>query len=184
MTQILTLSIARTADGIGLALPSYTSEHHMGLNLQLAAASVVRLEPGDRAYVPVGFVIGVPSGYCGYITSNPVLSRTHGVVIADAPRLISPADREPLFVLLHNISAQLAVLHRGDVIAQLVVQPAVQVTWQDLSSQHATGKTTPDANMVQDGFDPSHDLNEDVMNSDKRVYKSPRNRFAGEEDEE
>ena len=185
MTQILTLSIARTADGNGLALPSYTSKYHMGLNLQLASAAAVRLEPGDRAYVPVGFVFGVPSGYCGYVISHPNMARSQGIVVADAPRLVSPADREPLFVLLQNISAHLVVLHRGDMIAHLVVQPVVQVAWQDLSSTSSGGKTTSNTNMVQEGFSESNDrTGVDRMTSQKRVYKDARHRFENDDEEE
>jgi len=184
MTQIMKLSIARTADGIGLALPSYTSEYHMGLNLQLACAAVIRLEPGDRAYVPVGFAIGIPAGYCGYITSNKVLAQKNGVVVADAPAVLSPADRMPVFVLLQNISAQLAVLHRGDMIAQLVIHPAIQVTWNEIDSS-VGGKTTPNTNLVQDGFQAAAAQTEtDAMVSSKRVYKDARHRFDDEDGEE
>ncbi|MBQ4488425.1 MAG: DUF2846 domain-containing protein, partial [Ruminobacter sp.] len=66
---------ARTADGIGLELPSYTSRYHAGLNLQAALPSALRVEPGERVYVPCGFEIGIPDGFCGQVVSEPQVAR-------------------------------------------------------------------------------------------------------------
>ena len=129
--DVLTLHIARTADGIGLELPSYVSRYHVGLNLQAALASAVRLEPGDRVYVPCGFAVGVPDGYCGQVVSLPRVARELGLVVLDAPHIVHPADRGPLFLLLQNTSAKQVVLHRGDYVAQLVIVPVVQATWHE-----------------------------------------------------
>ena len=182
MTKVLTLSIARTADGIGLPLPSYTSKYHMGLNLQVASASAIRLGPGDRVYVPTGFAVGIPAGYCGFVVSLASLAHTHGVVVSDSPSLVSPANREPLFVLLQNISSQLVILHRGDIMAQLVVQPAVQVAWNDLTASHVEGKVTKEQDVLIDVSGKTDDQGVDKMHSSRRTYKSPRNRFAEEEE--
>ena len=179
MSKILTLSIARTADGIGLPLPSYTSKYHVGLNLQVAAASAIRLEPGDRVYVPTGFAIGVPYGYCGFVTSLPSLAHEHGIVVSDAPSLISPADRQPLFLLLQNISSQLVILHRGDVVAQLIIQPVVQATWKDLTPTNIESNITKNSDVLIDKADEDPE----AMVSSKRVYKPPRHRFEEKDDE-
>lgn len=185
MTKVLTLSIARTADGIGLPLPSYTSKYHMGLNLQVAAATAIRLGPGDRVYVPTGFAIGVPVGYCGFVVSLASLAHAHGVVVSDSPSLVSPANREPLFVLLQNISSQLVILHRGDIMAQLVVQPAVQVAWNDLTNTRSMGKVTKETDVLIDVSQTSDaESQEDKMHSSRRLYKGPRNRFAEENKDE
>lgn len=182
MTKVLNLSIARTADGIGLPLPSYTSKYHMGLNLQVAAASAIRLGPGDRVYVPTGFAIGIPVGYCGFIVSLASLAHAHGVVVSDSPSLVSPANREPLFVLLQNISSQLVILHRGDIMAQLVVQPVVQVAWHDLSASHIEGNKTKDQDVLLEFSKNSKvEDGEDKMHSSRRIYKGPRNRFSEED---
>lgn len=182
MAGILKLSIARTADGIGLPLPSYASKYHVGLNLQLASAAPIRLEPGDRVYVPIGFAIGIPAGYCGFVISSSILARKHGVIIPDAPSLVSPADRGPLFVLLQNISSQLAVLHRGDVVAQMVIQPTLQAAWNDLTPEHITGKATLSKDVLVDRSRTRQTEYESDV-TPKRIYKGPRNRFSEEEEE-
>ncbi len=183
MTKVLTLSIARTADGIGLPLPSYTSKYHMGLNLQVATAAAIRLGPGDRVYVPTGFAVGIPDGYCGFVVSLSDFAHAHGVVVPDAPSLISPADRSPLFVLLQNISSQLVVLHRGDKVAQLVIQPVVQAAWREIQGTIMSSTATK-ANEVLLGSGPEQSDASSKMHSSKRIYKDPRHRFEEEQSDE
>jgi len=183
MADVLTLSIVRTADGNGLPLPSYDSQYHVGLNLAAAVASAMRLESGDRVYIPVGFAIGIPDGYCGYMVSAPEMARTQGLIVLDAPRLISPADRDPLFLLLQNVSSHQVVLHRGDIVAQLVVQPVLQVCWNDLTdSEKIMGRTTQEKDELIDTLSDKS-IESDKMVSGKRVYKDPRHRFEEAKDD-
>ena len=188
MTKILTLSIARTADGNNLPLPTYSSSHHAGLNLQIAVPSGLRLEPGDRAYVPVGFAIGIPTGYCGLVVSQPALAKEQGLIVLDAPQVVHPADRGPLFVLLQNMSSHLVVLHRGDIVAQLIVQPIVQVCWQDFSQGDKIShiKPTSVAEVVVDssGVISGKEEENSKMTSARRVYKDPRHRFSEDQKNE
>lgn len=182
MADVLTLSIVRTPDGNGLPLPSYDSQYHVGLNLAAAVASAMRLESGDRVYIPIGFAIGIPDGYCGYMVSAPEMARAQGLIVLDAPRLISPANRDPLFVLLQNVSSHQVVLHRGDIVAQLVVQPVLQVCWNDLTdAERIMGRTTPEKDELVDTLSDKN-VESDKMTSAKRVYKNPRHRFDDTED--
>ncbi|MBQ3695688.1 MAG: dUTP diphosphatase [Alphaproteobacteria bacterium] len=180
MAQVLKVSIARTADGNGLPLPTYSSQYHAGLNLQAAVPAALRLEPGDRAYVPAGIAVGIPDGYCGFIISQPVLAREKGLVVLDAPQIIHPADRGPLFILLQNMSSHLVVLHRGDVIAQLVVEPIVQVSWKDLSNGVNAGKAISEQEVIVDSLGDRNETKKgnSKMISSRRVYKNPRHRFS------
>ena len=178
-----TLCIARTPDGVGLPLPSYASRYHMGLVLQAAIPSSIRIEPGERVYVPVGFAVGIPDGFCGQVVSHPVLAREHGLVVLDGPQIVHPADRGALFILLQNSSPKQIVLRRGVDVAQLVIVPAVQVRWNDMTgTQVLLGeKTDPSKVLLDSEMEVSSEANE-VMTSSKRVVKSPRNRFSEPED--
>ena len=142
--MVPTLYICRTSDGEGLPLPSYESKDHIALTLQAAISAPIRLKAGERAFVPVGFAIGIPNGYCGQIVSLPKLARREGIVVSDAPHILHPAEREPLFVLLRNTSTDDFVLHRGVVCAQLVIFPAVQVAWHEIERHVEAHKTSTD----------------------------------------
>jgi len=186
MTKVLTLSIARTADGNNLPLPSYSSKYHMGLNLQAAVPTALRLEPGDRAYVPTGFAIGIPDGYCGLVVSQPQIAKEQGLIVLDGPQVVHPADRGALFMLLQNMSSHVVVLHRGDVVAQLIIEPVVQATWNDLSAVNGVvGGMTKTTDVVVDSAKPMEtESDQDKMKTSKRTYKSPRNRFSEEDENE
>jgi len=188
LRKIPTLYIARTADGIGLPLPSYTSRYHVGLNLQAAIPTAMRLEPGERVFIPSGFEIGIPDGYCGQVVSSSHLAQTQGLVVLGGPQIVHPADRGPLFLLLHNMSAQQIVLHRGDVVAQLLVSPVVQVAWHELTEKNALTSPTSEVDDLvlnkSELQEQEADEGDSMVSSPKRVYKSPRNRFSGGDSED
>ena len=182
-----TLCIARTPDGVGLPLPSYMSRYHMGLILQAAVPSSIRIDPGERVYVPIGFAIGIPDGFCGEIVSYPALAREQGLIVLDGPQILHPADRGAIFVLLQNSSPKQVVLRRGTDIAQLVILPVIQVRWKDMTEQQVLSgeKTDPSAVLLDSEMEVSSEENE-IMTSSKRIVKSPRNRFniSGDSDED
>ena len=177
MSKILRLYIARTADGIGLPLPSYASRYHVGLNLQAAIPNAIRLETGDRIFIPCGFEVGIPDGFCGQVVSYPPLAQKHGLIVLDAPKIIHPADRGPIFLLLKNTSSHQVVLHRGDLVAQLVVVPVVQVALNDVTGNPVGEKVKTQDVLLENGEQPLGNEENTKMLSAKRIYKSPRNRF-------
>ena len=181
--MIPTLYICRTSDGEGLPLPSYESRNHIALVLQAAISAPIRLKAGERAYVPVGFAIGIPNGYCGQVVSLPTLARQEGIIVSDAPHLIHPADRGPLFVLLRNTSSDDYVLHRGVVCAQLLVVPAVQVAWNEVQRQVATAVTPTDEILLDEAEEEEEDLSKALEPSARREVRSIRNRYKKNEDE-
>ena len=177
--MVPTLYISRTADGEGLPLPSYSSQHHMALNLQAAVATPVRLNKDERAYIPVGFSIGIPDGYCGQVVSLPTLAREQGVVVLDGPQILHPADRGPLFILLQNTSPKAVVIHRGLVCAQLLVLPAVQVCWKEVQARSTSSPTTT---VILDSDANSGE--KPTLKFSRRKVRSIRNRYKDEDNEE
>ena len=128
------IHIVRTADGMDFPLPSYTSKHHVGLNLMAAISTPIKIGPHERARIPTGFAVALPDGLCGQIVSNREIAIKNGIVVLDAPSIIHPADREPLFVLLRNESAEPFILRRGMQIAQMLLVPVVQTAWQEIET--------------------------------------------------
>ena len=182
--MVPTLYISRTSDGEGLPLPSYKSKDHIALTLQAAVSAPIRLRPRERAYVPVGFAIGVPNGFCGQVVSLPRLARKEGIVVSDAPHVLHPADRKPLFVLLRNTSSDDFVLHRGVVCAQLVIFPAVQVAWKEVERKIDTSKRTSTDEILLDEAEISEEDSLKALEpSARREVRSIRDRYKKDEDE-
>lgn len=104
-----------------LPLPSYAHPGDAGLDL-VTTVDVV-LEPGERALLPTGIAIALPEGYAGFVHPRSGLALKHGVSIVNAPGTVDAAYRGELKVTVINLDPRAPVeLHRGDRIAQLVVQ--------------------------------------------------------------
>ncbi len=140
--MVLKLHIIRTSDGVDFPLPSYESKHHIGLVLHAAIPTVLKLDPQERGFIPIGFAIGIPDGLCGQIVSLPTVAKETGLIVLDAPQIVNPADREGLFVLIQNASRRQIVLRRGEPIAQLIITPAYQIAWNEISDKTLGSKST------------------------------------------
>jgi dUTP pyrophosphatase len=112
-----------------LPLPSSAHAGDAGLDL-CARESVVIAAGGHRALVPTGIAIAIPAGHCGLIMPRSGLALKHGISIVNAPGLVDAAYRgEIKVVLLNTDPAEDYEIHRGDRIAQLVIQRIEHVVW-------------------------------------------------------
>ncbi len=113
-----------------LPLPGYARAGDAGLDL--VAREGALLEPrGGRALVPTGIAFALPEGYAGFVQPRSGLALKHGVTCLNTPGLIDAGYRDELKVLLVNLDPTTAFeVHRGDRIAQLVVQAVAQVAWE------------------------------------------------------
>lgn len=110
-----------------VALPRYAHEGDAGLDL--AAAETVTLRPGQRHAVSTGLALAIPQGWVGLIHPRSGLARRHGITVANAPGTIDAGYRGEVVVLLVNLGQEEVTLHRGDRIAQLLLQ---QVGYADV----------------------------------------------------
>jgi dUTP pyrophosphatase len=114
----------------GLPLPAYAHPGDAGADLR-AAADVV-LPPGGRATVGTGIAIAVPDGYAAFVHPRSGLAARHGITLVNAPGTVDTGYRgEVRVVLLNTDPSEPFTVHRGDRIAQLVVQPVTRVSFLD-----------------------------------------------------
>ena len=113
-----------------LPLPRYAHPGDAGLDLHAREGATV-LAGGGRVLVPTGIAIAVPPGHAGFVLPRSGLALRHGLALVNAPGLIDAAYRGEVKVLLINTDpASDYHVHRGDRIAQLVVQRVEEVSWQ------------------------------------------------------
>ena len=113
-----------------LPLPTYAHPGDAGLDLH-AREDAHLPAGGGRALVPTGIAIAIPPGHAGFVLPRSGLALRHGVGVVNAPGLIDAAYRGELKVVLLNTDpAADYTVHRGDRIAQLVVQRVDEVAWQ------------------------------------------------------
>ena len=113
-----------------LPLPAYAHHGDAGLDLH-AREDAVLPAGGGRALVPTGIAIAVPPGHAAFVLPRSGLALRHGLGIVNAPGLIDAAYRgEVKVILLNTDPGEDYRVHRGDRIAQLVVQRVEEVIWQ------------------------------------------------------
>ena len=115
----LTVKVVRLDDD--LPLPAYARDGDAGLDL--LARCAVRLGAGEWGVVPTGIAIELPPGFAGFVLPRSGLAAKHGVTCLNTPGLIDAGYRDELRVLLVNTDPKDDYeVHRGDRIAQLVIQ--------------------------------------------------------------
>jgi dUTP pyrophosphatase len=117
-----------------LPLPAYARSGDAGLDL-LAREDTVLAPRGGRALVPTGVAFALPEGYAGFVQPRSGLALRHGVTVLNSPGLIDCGYRDELKVLLVNLDpTEPFEIHRGDRIAQLVVQAVAHVAWEPVDA--------------------------------------------------
>ncbi len=103
------------------AVPAQAHPGDAGVDLSTTVD--VSLAPGERATVPTGIALALPHGYAGFVHPRSGLAARHGVTVVNAPGTVDAGYRGEIRVTLLNTDPrESVVLHRGDRIAQLVVQ--------------------------------------------------------------
>lgn len=113
-----------------LPLPAYAHFGDAGLDLRAREDGVVA-PGGGRLLMPTGISIAIPVGHAGFVLPRSGNALNHGLTVANAPGLIDAAYRGEIKVILLNTDPTEAFpVHRGDRIAQLVLQRVEEVQWQ------------------------------------------------------
>ncbi|HZD01491.1 MAG TPA: dUTP diphosphatase [Actinomycetes bacterium] len=117
----------------GVPLPGYAHPGDAGADLVTTVDAV--LAPGERAVLPTGIAIAVPEGYVALIHPRSGLAARSGVTVVNSPGTVDSGYRGEVKVILMNLDPrEPVVLHRGDRIAQLIVQRVECATFQEVSS--------------------------------------------------
>jgi len=126
-----------------LPLLTYARDGDAGADL-VARSGVTLAAGGGRATVPTGIALALPPGYAGFVQPRSGLALRHGVTCLNTPGLIDSGYRDEIAVLLINTDPDTDYeVHRGDRIAQLVVQRVAQAVFTEVdelsSSQRGMG---------------------------------------------
>ncbi len=115
-----------------LPLPSYAHPGDAGLDLR-STVDVTIAPGGGRALVPTGIAIAIPAGHAGFVLPRSGNALHHGIGVVNAPGLIDAAYRGEIKVILLNTDPTAPFeVHRGDRIAQLVLQQVDEVSWAEV----------------------------------------------------
>ena len=113
-------------------IPAYAHPGDAGVDLVTTVDAT--LAPGERALLPTGIAIALPDGYAAFVHPRSGLAARFGVSIVNAPGTVDAGYRGEIKVSVVNLDAATPVVfHRGDRIAQLVVQEVVRVRFHEVA---------------------------------------------------
>jgi len=135
--KVLRLRPDRDAD---LPLPAYMTPHAAGMDLRAALDTDQILAPGAIALVPTGLAIALPPGFEAQIRPRSGLAVKHGIGLINSPGTIDADYRGEIKIAVINLGPQAYTLHRGDRIAQMVIQRVFQARFQIVDTLDETSR--------------------------------------------
>lgn len=125
-----------------LPLPAYARAGDAGADLVAREGALLR-RGGGRVLVPTGMALALPDGYAGFVQPRSGLALRHGVTCLNTPGLIDCGYRDELRVLLVNTDPDEDYeVHRGDRIAQLVIQRVERARFEPVAALDPTDRGT------------------------------------------
>lgn len=121
-------------------LPEYQTEHSAGMDLHAANDEPVVLKPGDRAAIPTGIAVAVPSGYEAQIRARSGLAAKHGIALTNGIGTIDADYRGEVGVLIVNLGQEDFVVEPGMRIAQMVIAKYEKIGWDQVDSLDETSR--------------------------------------------
>ncbi|MCL4156055.1 UNVERIFIED_CONTAM: hypothetical protein GTU68_041683 [Idotea baltica] len=88
------------------------------------------IKSGERVLVPTGLRMAIPDGFEVQIRPRSGLALKHGITLPNSPGTIDSDYRGPLGVIVQNGGDAPFEITHGMRIAQMVVAPVVQATFE------------------------------------------------------
>ena len=115
-------------------IPTYASEGSAGLDLRACINDPVVINPGKTELIPTGISIFIQDpGYAGLILPRSGLGHKHGIVLGNLVGLIDSDYQGELFISTWNRGISSFTINSLDRIAQLVIVPVSQATFNLVS---------------------------------------------------
>lgn len=111
-------------------LPAYGTPGSAGLDLRAAIDAPMALAPGECQLIPAGIAMHLADpGFAAMILPRSGLGHKNGLVLGNLVGLIDSDYQGPLMVSAWNRSSQPFVIEPLARIAQLIIVPVVQATF-------------------------------------------------------
>ncbi|MEP1522937.1 dUTP diphosphatase [Ascidiaceihabitans sp.] len=129
---------------VDVALPSYETAGAAGADIRanFPDGVGVTLASGARALVPTGLSMAIPQGFEVQVRPRSGLALKHGIALVNSPGTIDADYRGPVGVILLNTGSEPFHVAHGDRIAQIVVAPVVQASFDVVDALDDTDRGT------------------------------------------
>ncbi len=129
----MNLKIKALSPKIGREIPApfYATEGAAAMDLHACLDEAVVIEVGERAMIPTGLAIALPSAdYVALIYGRSGLGVKHGITPANCVGVIDSDYRGEMMVALQNNSDVAYTVQPADRVAQLMITPVLRPTLQ------------------------------------------------------
>lgn len=125
----------------GLPLPRFAKAGDAGADVY--SRIDIDIAPGERALIPTGVSIALPSGYATFAHPRSGLAIKHGISMVNAPGTIDAGYRGELQIILINLDIRETFsIKRGDRIAQLIFQKVESPEFVEVEELPGSGRGT------------------------------------------
>ncbi len=126
----LQVKILSSLIGNAVPLPEYSTDGSAGLDLRACLENQLCLNPGHTELIPTGIAIYLEDPqYAALILPRSGLGHKHGVVLGNLVGLIDSDYQGELMISCWNRGDTEFTIQQGDRIAQLIIVPVVQTSF-------------------------------------------------------
>ncbi len=143
-TETVAVNVKILEHGEGLPLPKYETSDSAGMDLYAAldAEEKITLGPLERTLIPTGLAMALPSRFEAQVRPRSGLAAKNGVTVANSPGTIDADYRGEVKVILINLSNEPFTIERGMRVAQMVIAPVTQGSWNVVTDLDETARGT------------------------------------------
>lgn len=93
----------------------------------------IKIMPGQTVKVSSGVAMEIPEWYWGAVYARSGLATKQGLRPANCVGVIDSHYRGPIIVAIHNDSNEVQIIHHGDRIAQFMLAPVIETSFEEVS---------------------------------------------------
>lgn len=119
-------------------LPKYAKPGDAGMDICSVEDTVIL--PKETKVIKTGLKVAIPEGYEIQVRPRSGMSLKTGIRVANSPGTIDSGFRDEIGIILHNTSDKPFVIHKGDRIAQIVLQEVPNISWEIVNEVACIGE--------------------------------------------
>ncbi len=115
-------------------IPSYAHAHDAGMDLYASESMVIKA--GGRVLVPTSIAMAIPAGNVGLIWDKSGMAAKFGLKVMGG--VIDAGYRGEIKIIVHNLSSLDYHVEVGMKVAQMLIQPVMQLPLREVDELDAT----------------------------------------------
>jgi len=137
--QPVQLKILDSRIGKEIPLPTYATEGSAGLDLRACLNEPLILQPNKTELIQTGIAIYIADPkFAATILPRSGLGHKHGIVLGNLVGLLDSDYQGEILISCWNRGQESFTINSGERIAQLVIVPVVQASFEIVNEFHST----------------------------------------------